>query len=202
MGTRGLTAVAVAAFASVVLTSCQTNSSPNSLHTHTIVTEIPPSYQRSAFGVGWPRALGEHCTVRQVILARDAGANAQDNGDGCDDAGPIMDLYTGLIITPQQAQIDHVYSLEQAWIAGAWRWTPAQRHAFYIDQSNLRAVSAKGNESKSSKGPSDWRPPSESGWCVYATTWRATADKWHLLVTEKDAAAVIDMRKKCKDSSR
>lgn len=157
---------------------------------------IPP-YDRALFGTRWPRVHGA-CDVREDVLARDAGPAAVDtDGDGCADDGPITDLYTAHTITPHQSQIDHVLSLGQAWYAGAWAWTPAQRHAFYADESNLRAVSGIENDRKGDLGPARWRPPVRSGWCVFATTYRATATKYHLSITLADEAALTDMAATC-----
>lgn len=162
----------------------------------TTAPQVPPPYSRAAFGTGWPVVHGT-CTVRSVILERDAGPAAFDSGDGCRDAGPIVDLYTGETINPKQAQIDHVLSLEQAWVEGAWKWTPQARHTFYLDQANLRAVSGTINDQKGSKSPATWRPPAKSGWCGYAMTYESTATRWHLPVTPEDTEALSALLDTC-----
>lgn len=156
-----------------------------------------PSYDRKLFGTRWPRVHG-NCDTREDVLARDAGPDAIDtDGDGCRDDGPLTDLYTGATITPHQAQIDHVLSLGQAWYAGAWAWTPVQRHAFYTDETNLRAVTGAVNDRKGDLGPARWRPPAHTSWCTFSTVYRGTALKYHLNITLADEAALTDMAGTC-----
>lgn len=161
-------------------------------------TERPPPYDRSAFGSpAWARMHGS-CDTREVVLERDAGPRAIDtDGDGCRDDGMVYDVYTGMLITPQQAQIDHIYSLDQAWYAGAWRWTPAARRAFSQDQANLMATIGTVNQSKGSRSPESWRPPARSGWCTYQRLWRATAVKYRLEITSKQDAALRELATAC-----
>jgi len=149
-----------------------------------------PAYHRAEFGTGWARVRG-HCDTREVVLERDAGTAAVDtDGDGCRDDGPILDVYTGRTIAARSADIDHVFSLKAAWDAGAWRWTAGQRGAFAQDQANLRAVSRSVNESKGDRTPSRWSPPARSGACWFATTYRNTAQRWHLIVSPADDTAL------------
>jgi hypothetical protein len=157
-----------------------------------------PAYDRDKdFGRGWAIVRG-HCDTREVILERDAGLAAVDtDNDGCRDDGPVVDLYTGNTITPPQTQIDHVYSLKQAWVSGAWKWSLTQRVIFAQDQSNLRAVTGAVNERKGDLGPSQWRPPAQSGWCGYQLIYRATAQRWALPITPDDDAALRDMASTC-----
>lgn len=158
----------------------------------------PPPYNRETdFGRGWATVHG-HCDTREAVLERDAGLAAVDtDGDGCKDDGPIVDLYTGNTIRPTQAQIDHVYSLRQAWDGGAWKWSPVQRRIFALDQANLRAVTGAVNDAKGDLGPGQWRPPARSGWCGYQMIYRATAQRWALPITAADDAALRDMATTC-----
>lgn len=157
-----------------------------------------PAYDRDKdFGRGWALVHG-HCDTREAVLERDAGLAAVDtDGDGCRDDGPIVDLYTGNTITPAQTQIDHVYSLKQAWVVGAWKWSAVQRAIFAQDQSNLRAVTGAVNERKGDLGPGEWRPPARSGWCGYQMIYRATAVRWSLPISPADDAALRDMATTC-----
>ena len=156
-----------------------------------------PPYSRDAFGTGWARVHG-NCDTREVVLERDAGPAAVDtDGDGCKDDAPVLDPYTGLLVDPAHADVDHVFPLEAAWEDGAWRWTASQRRAFANDQANLRAVGASINRSKGERTPAQWRPPARSGWCFYARTFELTAQRWQLPVAPADQAAVDDMLKAC-----
>lgn len=157
---------------------------------------VPP-YHRSEFGSGWARVHG-NCDTREVVLERDAGPAAVDSdGDGCKDDAPVLDIYTERMVSPRSADIDHVYSLKAAWDAGAWKWSAVQRRAFAQDQANLRAVSRSVNESKGDRTPSQWSPPARSGACWFATTYRATATRWHLTVSPADGAALNELLATC-----
>jgi hypothetical protein len=188
----------------LIVAGCQQSGEPNANASrtpalaHAVTDPTVPAYDRDKdFGRGWALVHG-HCDTREVILERDAGLNAVDtDGDGCKDDGPIVDLYTGNTITPRQAQIDHVFSLGQAWTVGAWKWSPVQRRIFALDQANLRAVTTAVNDRKGDLGPSQWRPPAESGWCGYSLIYRSTAARWNLPISPADAAALEDMRKTC-----
>lgn len=184
---------AVPIAAAVLLSGCSPGTSlEDSLPPHPAV----PAYHRSEFGTGWARV--GHCTTRQIVLERDAGPAAVDtDGDGCRDNGPILDLYTGNIITPQQAQIDHVYSLEQAWVGGAWAWPPERRRAFSQDTRNLRAVTASANEAKGDAGPGRWQPPNQAALCQFAMIYEDTAKTWGLPVRPDDATALQRMLGTC-----
>jgi hypothetical protein len=156
-----------------------------------------PTYYRSEFGTGWARVHG-NCDTREVVLERDAGRTAVDSdGDGCKDDAPVLDVYTGRMVVARSADVDHVFSLKAAWDAGAWKWTSAQRRAFAQDQANLRAVSRSVNESKGDRTPAQWNPPARSGACWFAMTYRATAERWHLVVSPADDAALNDMLTTC-----
>lgn len=158
--------------------------------------EIPP-YYRDAFGTGWAIFRG-HCDTREVVLERDAGPAAVDtDGDGCRDDAPMLDLYTGRLVDPPHADADHVVALADAWVSGAWQWTPAQRRAFAQDQANLRAVGASINRAKGDRGPDTFRPPDRAGWCEYSRIYRATKQRWHLTITTAQNAAVDEMTKTC-----
>jgi uncharacterized protein DUF1524 len=154
---------------------------------------VPP-YHRDAFGKDWATVNG-HCDTREAVLARDAGPAARDDdGDGCKDDAPVTDPYTGRLTAASQADVDHVFALGDAWYAGAYKWSEAQRVIFANDQSNLRAVGRSINRSKGDLGPDEWAPQTCEGRHVYATIYRATAQRWHLELTPaKDAALTGDM---------
>jgi hypothetical protein len=157
---------------------------------------IAPPYTPTSFPKNWGVVHG--CTTRQIVIANFSGDAAVDtDGDGCRDNGVWTDPYTGLTITAASAQIDHVYSKEEAWRRGAWRWTTIRRAAFYNYQPNLLPVSSHANEAKGSKGPDTWRPPNRGAWCQYATVYEATAVHWSLEVTLSEQAAIDDMKSTC-----
>jgi hypothetical protein len=165
-------------------------------------TSAIPSYHRAEFGNGWVIVRG-HCDTREVVLERDAAPAAVDtDGDGCKDDAPVLDPYTDQLVDPPHADADHIVALQDAWVSGAWQWTPAQRRAFANDQDNLRAVGASINRSKGELSADRWRPPARSGWCFYAASYEATKQRWHLTITPAQSAAVNDMLKTCPGSAR
>ena len=62
---------------------------------------------------------------------------------------------------------------------------------------HLIAVKDNANQSKSARGPEDWKPPLESYHCQYATDWEAIKNRWGLSMTEAEAAAVEAMKGTC-----
>lgn len=164
-------------------------------------TEIPigtiaPPYTSASFPHNWGHTSG--CTTRQVVIATFSGPNAVDtDNDGCKDDGWWLDPYTGARLTAATAQIDHVYSKEEAWRRGAWRWTPDQRAVFFNYQPNLLPVASAANEAKGSKGPDAWRPRRREAWCQYATIYRVTAAHFQLDVSPSENAALDEMTAAC-----
>jgi hypothetical protein len=156
-----------------------------------------PAYDRKLFGTHWKLIRG-HCDVREIDLERAAVPPAADaDGDGCRDDGKIRDAYTGTIIPPSQAQIDHIYPLKAAWLAGAYRWAPAQRHALYNDLDNTIAVTGTLNESKGERTIGQWRPPARAEWCDYAQRYRHVATTYQLSLSTADTSAISEMENTC-----
>lgn len=157
---------------------------------------IPPYYP-TAFGSTWSTVRGS-CDVREVVLEDTAGWAAVDTDhDGCRDDGPVLDVYTGRIVAVEDVEIDHVFARKDAWVNGAWRWSPAQRRIFYSDRTNLLAVEGSVNGSKGDRGPDEWRPEARSGWCAYARIYEATAARWQLEVSPARRAALAEMAATC-----
>ena len=156
-----------------------------------------PAYSRAAFGTHWKLVRG-HCDVREIDLERAEVPPGEDrDGDGCRDDGPLRDAYTGTVILPAQAQIDHVFPLKAAWLAGADGWAPAKRHAFYNDLDNTIAVTGRLNESKGERTISQWQPPDHTEWCDYARRYAVVATRYELALTAADQAAVTRMEHTC-----
>lgn len=176
--------VAVTALVAV-LAGCGTTTGPPHI----------PAYDPKYFGTSWPRIHG-NCDLREVILERDSITPVDVDQDGCRDDGQVIDPYTGELVSAKDTQIDHVLSKQDAWYAGAWAWSPAQRRIFFTDQANLRAVLGSLNESKGDRGPDQWRP-SRVGWCAYSSIYSATAARWQLTVSPAKRAALTEMLATC-----
>ena len=118
--------------------------------------ETIPDYNRDEFWDGW-KSIGGGCDFRQKILAEQLQNVKFQDGSNCKvESGTLVDPYSGTVVKYTSAdymsvQIDHVVSLEDAWYAGAWKWTKAERIAFAHDLDNLVATTQYMNGWKNSK---------------------------------------------------
>lgn len=196
--------VAVGALTAIVA-ACQTPpsadvaSSVAPTQTATAVTELNgltvadngslAGYSREAFGPAWPRNEADGCDARDDVLARDGVAGSVTRTGTCTVTRvTVHDPYEGVTLTAKsKIQIDHVFPLAAAWMAGASRWTASQRVIFANSEDNLLAVDGSANESKGDKTPDAWLP--ESGFRVrYAEIFVHTAAQWKLSITSADKA--------------
>ncbi|MBO3681634.1 DUF1524 domain-containing protein [Streptomyces sp. NEAU-YJ-81] len=112
-----------------------------------------PGYSRAKFP-HWATQYGT-CDTREVVLARDGEGVTQD-GQCRASAGSWRSAYDGVVLdAASKIDIDHVVPLKEAWRSGASQWTTADRRAFANDlaHSQLIAVSARSNRTKSDRGP-------------------------------------------------
>lgn len=165
-----------------------------------------PGYDRScspgrgcSFGPAWSDDVDQEfghngCDTRNDILRRDlTEAEVDPNTRGCVVlSGTLHDPYTGQVVAFRKGangvQIDHLFPLAAAWDRGAWEWSAEDRRNFANDPANLQATTTAINTSKSDKLPGDWMPP--VGRCDYARRVAEVADKWHLVLTSRDVAAL------------
>lgn len=139
-----------------------------------------PAYQRSYFRHWVAQADG--CSTRQVVLIREAIGGKRS---GCSVVGAKwVSVYDGKTTTnPSSFDIDHVVPLKEAWVSGAFAWSPARREAFANDlgyRYSLIAVTASSNRSKSDRDPGEWMPPAASDACRYVQAWVAVKKRWQL----------------------
>ena len=88
--------------------------------------------------------------------------------------------YTGQTFTQaSDLDIDHVVPLKWAHEHGGDKWDKATRRAFANDPLNLLAVDDGTNQSKGSKGPSDWIPE----WRYFRAEY---FQRWGLIVRKYD----------------
>jgi hypothetical protein len=85
-------------------------------------------------------------------------------------------------------QIDHVFPLAAAWMAGASHWSTSQRVIFANDEDNLLAVEGSANEAKGDKTPDAWLPANTAFRKRYAEIFVHTAAQWKLTITGADKA--------------
>lgn len=159
-------------------------------------------YARDEFGYDWLDLDSDSCNTREEILARDMRYEVRP--DGCNvESGVLVDPYTGSRITFSEnedasaVQVDHVVPLGRAWQTGADTWTDDKRERFANDPLNLIATSGSVNASKGARGPGEWRPPAESGWCLYGVRYVRVVTSYDLTVTTSDATALNLMLDTC-----
>ncbi|WP_066366546.1 HNH endonuclease family protein [Herbidospora mongoliensis] len=155
-------------------------------------------YDRAKFMTTWRRPGTGGCDTRQTVLMRDDRSPADGR---CGDAdGRWYSPYDGRTLKDTgQIDVDHVVPLANAWISGAWRWSPARRHAFAHDltRPELIAVSESANLAKGGHSPANWRPPVRSYWCAYARDWITVKRHYRLSVTRREKSALQNMLTFC-----
>lgn len=147
-------------------------------------------YERAEFGDGW-ESTGDGCDTRDTILDRDLVEVTYEDGSDCEVTdGTLHDPYTGTTIQgnlSESIQIDHIISLSDAWYSGAEDWSAEKRESFANDPTNLVAVDASANMSKSddsiAEWYTDWDPPSETAQCRYAAQYVDVLATYDLSVT-------------------
>jgi len=142
---------------------------------------------------------GDNCNTREVVLKRD-GTGVETDGSCAPTSGTWQSPYDGGTWTAaSDVDIDHVVPLAAAWRTGASAWTQDKREAFANDLTNpqLIAVTDNVNQSKGDKSPDEWKPPSTSYWCTYATMWIDVKYEWNLTVDDAEKAALTEMLERC-----
>jgi len=164
--------------------------------------EIP--YDRDFFGPAWSDTNHNGCDTRNDILRRDLVDVTFRSGthDCVVTSGILSDSYSGETIeftkiSASAVQIDHIVPLAYAWHHGADQWTDAQRLIFANDPSELLAVKGAVNQSKSDKGPSEWLPPNEASWCMYARSFAMVTNSYHLSVSQTDYDVLAEILNDC-----
>jgi hypothetical protein len=151
-------------------------------------------YQRSE----WKHWTGTPCDTRENSLF-EQGENVTKDPSTCKAlSGTWIDPYSGETFTDAGAlDIDHVVPLGYAAKHGGQDWSPEKKQQFANDRTQLLAVSAKENRSKSDKGPENYMPPRREFQCEYSKKWVATATKYGITVTEGDKRALKAGLQKC-----
>ncbi|MEU8252235.1 HNH endonuclease family protein [Nonomuraea sp. NPDC048916] len=164
----------------------------------TIAEEVhADTYDRKKFN-HWAKVQGE-CDARETVLIRD-GENVETDATCKAISGTWTSPYDGGVWTdPLDLDIDHMVPLKQAWVSGAWAWTPEKRKAFAnsLDDSQLWAVTDNVNQSKGDKDPARWKPPLQSFSCEYARSWIDVKHDWGLSMEPAEKEALIEMLATC-----
>ncbi|MDR1186140.1 MAG: HNH endonuclease family protein [Bifidobacteriaceae bacterium] len=95
------------------------------------------AYSREALTAGWLKFSGVPLDMKDHIFARHFSDLSYDP-DGFTVRRAVLDRdpYTGELVeftlaedrSDWQIEIDHVVSLKDAWLSGAWRWSPKGRN--------------------------------------------------------------------------
>lgn len=153
------------------------------------------SYRRSE----WKHWIGEPCDTRKRVL-RDQGIDVKVvERPRCQIvSGRWKDPYSNREFTdPTRLDIDHVIPLGYAARHGGQGWSAAKKEKFANDVTQLLAVDASENRSKSDKGPSEYLPPNKDFHCKYAKIWVSTARKYDVSVTATDMESLTRALKTC-----
>ncbi|WP_240623143.1 HNH endonuclease family protein [Schaalia canis] len=162
-------------------------------------------YDRSEFGPAWEDVDGNGCDTRNDVLARDLDNIRYRKGSRCViQTGTLHDPYVGVTMPFQRGdatsplvQIDHVVALGDAWRAGAWEWSTAERVRFANDPENLLAVEGQANQDKEASRADQWMPPNRDYHCEYVARQIAVKHAWGLSVIESERQAMLDALDTC-----
>jgi len=204
----GGAALALVTGATIALTSSSAEALPPLIPSPSVAAEqlaaltVAPDgsmdgYSRDEFP-HWHTVEGS-CDTREEVLKRD-GDGVTVGSDCYPTAGTWTSPYDGETWSnPSDVDIDHMVPLADAWRSGASSWTRDQREAFANDLGGpqLWAVTDNVNQSKSDQTPDQWKPPSQSDWCQYASAYTHVKYFYHLTVTSAEKSALSDMLGTC-----
>lgn len=160
-------------------------------------------YSRDAFYSGWPDIEG--CSLRQRIIKRELGDQAQLDTDNCTViAGELDESYTGSHLVfheksdfSSSLQVDHIVALSDAWQKGAQYLDEETRYQIATDPLNLLAVDSKANQGKSDGDAATWLPPNKAFRCQYIARQISVKYKYQLWVTSAEHNAMSRVLETC-----
>ena len=153
----------------------------------------------------WVDADGDCQDARQEVLIAESLVPVTFETDRkCRvETGRWFGVFTGAYFEdPGDVDVDHMVPLKNAHNSGGWDWSPAMKEEYANDlgdDDHLIAVQDNANQSKGARGPDEWKPPSETYWCQYATDWSEIKHRWDLTMTEPEAGAVVEMLDTCEN---
>lgn len=158
----------------------------------------PVPYDRDAHFKGWISIKDDRSCldIRNRVLVRDSLREVHMKTDNpCKvQSGVWHDPYINRTFTdPAGLDIDHFVPLKNAYINGAWRWTPQQRclYANYMGfNDHLKVVNRRENIIKNDKDPSRYMPPNRSYRCEYLKRWLAVKLIWKLSLHVDEAQSI------------
>jgi Protein of unknown function (DUF1524) len=154
-------------------------------------------YSRDLFP-HWTTQSGT-CDTRDEVLKRDGTGVTVDSQ--CEPTGGSWySVYDAVWVEDDSSiDIDHIVPLAEAWKSGANAWSTSRRQQFANDLSisQLIAVTASSNRSKSDKDPSAWKPPNTSVHCIYAREWIWVKHTYGLSLQSAEKTALQQMLGTC-----
>jgi hypothetical protein len=161
-------------------------------------------YDRDRFGPAWLDADRNGCDTRNDVLGDHLDRVVLEGNDCVVVAGSYDDPYTGVRIDHRQGHgslvdIDHVVSLANGWVTGAFGWSLVRRAAFANDPLNLLPADSGANRQKGAGDAATWLPPNASFRCAYVARQVAVKSKYDLWVTPPEKAAAERVLGSCPD---
>lgn len=162
--------------------------------------ETIPKYDRKYFK-HWTDGDNDCQGTRTEVLIRDSMDDKvmyNDDKECTAIFAIVYDYYTGKILPSYLVDIDHFVPLKNAWMSGAWKWTPEKREQYandLKDRWHLTSVSSDVNRSKSWKSPDEWMPPDFSFHIFYCVKWLDIKVKWDLTATQKEVDFIKEVLK-------
>lgn len=157
-------------------------------------------FREEAFGRPWADPDRNGCDSRQDAFKAWLGSSTATAS--CKVSGIAWDPYTGRSLAiPDEAVLDLVVSLRQAWRSGADRWSADKRIAFANDPGNLVPTTEASVVGKAGDGADGWMPPQASYWCEYARSYVGTKSAYSLTVTRDEAQALETALSTCGPST-
>ena len=166
------------------------------------IDDAIPKYVRSSWS-HWSDVDGDCQNARAEVLIEESMSTItfRSKNKCTVDTGQWVDAFSGKILTEASGlDVDHMVPLKNAHDSGGWSWNSVKKKEYANDLSDpnhLIAVSAGVNRSKGAKPPDQWKPPLQSYWCTYATSWISIKNKWNLGVTYSEWSALEVMLTYC-----
>lgn len=184
---------------SLTPTASEVADAQTTLDSLVVKPESGEGYNRQEhFGRGFQTGMAGAIEHRDVPTA--VFKNASPQARVVD--GRFMDPYTGLEVhviggKSDDADIDHIVPLKEAYESGADSWSKDERVAFANDMSNLVYTASSVNRSKGHQDAATWIPSYQPAQCTYVISQITVKGKYNLSIDSAEKAAlqqVLDSR--------
>lgn len=134
-------------------------------------------------------------TTRAKVLIRDSSVPVDMNAKGCTvKKGKWYDPSVDQTFEDANfMEIDHFVPLKNAYISGAWSWSPKLRCLYANFMGNtmhLVPFNKTENRRKSDNTPDRYTPPEKKYRCEYIFKWLAIKSIWKLALNPSEASAI------------